>query len=134
MNDSTIQKPNPIKFAILCLLALLLVVTATAAFFAGRTRAQNQIRLSEVALIQKFLEAYKLDNGYYPAAVNNQPSSFQKYLSSLPVPASDSKCGSANQYIYEQLNSGSSYKLSFCLNSKTEGFSAGINSFGPPAN
>lgn len=135
MDQTTTVNYQAVKLIILAVIVALLLITVTAAFFSGKAKARDQIRAGDVSLIQKFLAAYKNNNGSYPqASSTNQAIGWEQYLEkwpTAPTPA-DGSCNSAeNTYKYSPLNAGASYKLTFCLGQSVSNYSSGINTAGP---
>jgi hypothetical protein len=118
-----------IKISIVIFMLFIALISLVSAFFSALPRSRDRIRVRDVALIQKFLESYKSNQGFYPSATNNQPTDWKLYLSDLPKPpTADGSCtNQANNYQYQSLNQGGSYSLSFCLGGKSGDFHAGLN-------
>ena len=132
MNEPQIQQKsnlNSIKLTIVLLIGFMLALTIGGAFFSSGSYANDQIRVMDISLIQKFLIAYKQNQGSYPLSIQGLPQGPDKYLSSFPTPpVTASNCSSAqNQYQYTTINNGQSYNLSFCLGRSVSGFHVGIN-------
>ena|SRR5581483_11238532 len=122
---------NGIKLSIICVIVFLGVVTLLFSYTSANTRAADQIRIADIGLIQKFLNQYKIDHNVYPGSVNNQPAGFEAYLEKLPQSPANSNCSSDNnKYVYESLNQGADYRLTFCLSHSAGEFHAGLNSVG----
>jgi hypothetical protein len=107
----------------------MVLVVCIWAYFSGRSRANDQIRVRDVALIEKFLESYHNDHGNYPPGVNGSPQEYQSYLEAIPLPpTTGSGCSvSDNIYQYTQVNARQSYKLTFCLGESVGNYQSGIN-------
>lgn len=121
---------HPIKLLIVLSALFLFLLTIGFSYISAVGYAQDKVALGDVVEIQKFLDQYRADTQFYPPATNGQPVGFEKYLSGIPKSAVS--CSSTqNLYLYEQLDAGISYKLSFCLNHGTSGFHSGLNSVGP---
>src|SRR5689334_4069307 len=113
------------KIVIISFITGLLLVTSVMSFFYAQSRARDQIRIKDIQILQKFLNAYKANVGFYPSATaSGQPTNWQEYLDELPVaPIADGSCAKAqNDYKYSTKNNGLSYELSFCLGHKTDGY------------
>ena len=123
-----------LKVIIISCVVLVLTLTVMIAFFSAQSQARDRIRVQDVALITKFLETYKTNQGYYPPASNGLQTDWQKYLEKLPVPPpADGSCSSTqNKYHYEVANGGLAYTLSFCLGSGAGGYHAGLNTIHNP--
>jgi hypothetical protein len=127
------QNINPIKLGVLGLIVIMLLGVTLAAFLSAQTYANDQIRISDINLLQKFLSAYKQDHGVYPISVAGKPQGSELYLQSLPTaPVAASVCSiNQNQYTYSAVSSGASYSLSFCLGNTLSGFHKGVNLITP---
>ncbi|MBX4205135.1 MAG: hypothetical protein KW788_03035 [Candidatus Doudnabacteria bacterium] len=128
-NSLTTNSALPIKVFIIGMIIVMIMLAMVAAFFSAKKIANDKIRVHDIALIQKYLEAYHGHFGVYPAAVKNAPIDWHGYLEYLPEPPrTASGCSAAeNAYQYSVSNQGQNYKLSFCLGDKTDKFSAGPN-------
>jgi hypothetical protein len=103
-------------------------------FLAGKKQARDRERLSDVSKIAGALEQYKEFNQVYPESVSGQPKNFAGYIEywpQAPTPADGTCKSSDNVYYYEQLDRGESYRLTFCLGKKTNGYGPGIASVNP---
>lgn len=118
---------NPIKAAIILTMGLIICLTLTTAYFKARGIASDRIRVGDVALIEKFLGAYKTNEGQYPAAVDGLPSGWEQYLEKLPNPpkALGNCSETQNKYTYSPLDDRQDYSLSFCLGRKVGDYAAG---------
>lgn len=135
MFENPTEATNPsgikIKLAIgLVILALLLATTAMA-FFSAQTRARDQVRIADIKQIQKFLLAYKQNEGVYPIAnVSDQPRGWEEYLESYPsapIPA-DGRCTQdQNTYKYTPQAQRQEFRLAFCLGKGIGEYSSGTN-------
>lgn len=102
----------------------------------ARNKSRDARRLSDVHQIQTALELFYNDNGHYPVAANGQPSStdggqynmnyYIRTFPQAPTPADGSCTDANNKYVYEQLNNGQDYRLTFCLGHDSGGLKAGI--------
>ncbi len=92
-------------------------------------------RLSDIRQIQTGLELFYNDNARYPSAGSNGEVSatdgsprFSTYISTYPqapTPADGSCTDTNNKYVYQQLNGGQDYRLSFCLGHNLSSYKAG---------
>jgi hypothetical protein len=109
---------NIVKLAIVAIIILMVVFSILAGFLSANSAAADQIRTTNISLIQKFLGQYKIDSGgSYPPAALDKPTGWQKYLSALPVDTLPSGCKLASAYTYNTLNDGASYQLRYCIGS-----------------
>jgi hypothetical protein len=124
---------NPIKAAIILTMGLIICLTLATSYFKARGIASDRIRIGDITLIGKFLEAYKTNEGQYPAAVSGLPSGWEQYLEKLPTPpkASGDCSETQNKYTYAPLNDRQDYSLSFCLGRKIGDYKSGPNSARP---
>lgn len=85
-----------------------------------RNSSRDTARLAHVSQIQTALRAYYRDQGVYPSALTPGSSLaagntvYMEEVPSYPLPA-DGSCADDYQYEYNQLLSGQSYELYFCL-------------------
>lgn len=130
-SSDAVSTGYPVKLMLLTLMVLMVLLTVAFAYFNSGSYVRDQIRTKDIALIQKFLEAAKTNNGAYPASVNYQAANWQNYLEFYPTaPAPDNGCGKGD-YEYTPINDRTSYQLYFCLAHKTSGFKSGINVVSP---
>ncbi|OGE82898.1 MAG: hypothetical protein A3B10_02470 [Candidatus Doudnabacteria bacterium RIFCSPLOWO2_01_FULL_44_21] len=106
-----------IEFWILIVIAVIVVLVTSLAFFSAQTEARDQIKMIDVSRIQKALKIYFDENGFYPYSNNGQPIGINNYLDFWPKPPSaDSNCSSTqSDYNYVQKNNGGDFTLTFCL-------------------
>lgn len=140
MFENPTEATNPsgikIKLAIGLIISVLLIATIILAFFSAQSATRDRIRLKDIALIQNFLEAYKISTGVYPSANGmNQPMGWEKYLQILPqapVPPDGACTHENNQYRYTTQNQRQEYQMTFCLGDSIQEYSAGLNSVKNP--
>ena len=118
---------NIVKFAITAVIILMLVFSVLLAFVTANSKAADEIRVSDIGLLQKFLNQYKTNFGSYPAAAADRPTGYKDYLSALPADPPPSGCTLPTEYVYQTSNGGSSYQLQFCLGSAVGNFKKGLN-------
>lgn len=120
-----------IEFLILICIIIVAGITLWSSYAAARAQARDEQRVIDVHLMQKALDVYFTNNGFYPYGNGiGMPQTMIDYLEPLPMPPSaDGNCTDAqNSYTYSQKSNGLDYLLTFCLGSKTDGLSAGIHS------
>lgn len=123
-----------IESIIIVLILLILGTVVLAGYFAGKRDARDAQRVSDIVQIQKALKYYYEEFGEYPQASNNMAvgvnNSFSRFISKWPTPPTpaDGNCADRyNTYTYEQLTSGESYQLTFCLGQDYNNLSAGVH-------
>lgn len=112
----------------------LLATAILATFYKVRSNMRDTQRVATITQLQDALEAYYRDEGIYPATEEVEPGSIFKsatiiYIDEVPhnpSPQDDGPCVD-NDFIYEQLDSGRSYTITFCLGHQTSNLSAGVN-------
>lgn len=115
-----------VVIAIIGILSTLAVVSLQGA----RSRARDAKRISDVRQIQTALELHLNDAGFYPEdLVAGGSISFGSNVYMYNVPAGptpvDGSCATSS-YSYDQINSGASYFIEFCLGSNVADMPAGI--------
>jgi hypothetical protein len=122
-------------FSFICL--VLVVVTGTAFVSAQRTSRDAQ-RVSDVQQIRLALKYYHDEFGHYPQSSPSyqavgSDNTFSRFISNWPTPpTADGGCtAQLNNYAYDQLNSGSSYQLRFCLGRPYGNLSGGVRTASP---
>lgn len=119
-----------VVIAIIGLLSTLSIVALNSA----RARSRDARRVSDIKQIQTALEMYYNAFNSYPAGASTSAltigSGTQIFMASIPSAPTpfDSPCTAVNNpYIYNQVTSGSSYSLSYCLGDTTGGIAAGFH-------
>ncbi|MDD4412872.1 MAG: type II secretion system protein [Patescibacteria group bacterium] len=104
----------------------ILATLATVGMKSARSKATDSKKVSEVRSVSTALEMYMMDEGQYPPDIQNKwgqplvgPTSGKTYMT-LPKQLSGSSYGSYCRgndsiYIYNWINNGTSYTLSYCL-------------------
>jgi type II secretory pathway pseudopilin PulG len=122
-----------IESLILIIMGLVLAVVVVSAYFSAKQTARDAQRVSDVVQLQKALKYHYEEFGYFPQASNNiavgVDNSFSRFISEWPKPPTpaDGQCNSQyNTYAYEQVNSGESYQIRFCLGEGYGNLKAGI--------
>lgn len=114
--------------AILITVIILVSLTLLASYFSAKSATRDRQRVIDVGLIQKALQTYFTENGFYPYGSSTLlPEGVASYVDRWPVaPAADGGCGDfENQYMYSQRSAGLDYSLGFCLGQGSGGISAG---------
>jgi hypothetical protein len=123
-----------VKTVVLILSAIIIVLVLLLAYRSATIQARNAQRLADISQIQAALKLFYDYNRYYPEAVSKQPKDITDYLEfwpKAPTPA-DGICNSqVNEYVYEQVDRGESYSLSFCIGQNTNDIPAGYYKVGP---
>jgi hypothetical protein len=96
-------------------------------------------RIADMRQVMTALEIFYNDNGRYPTATNSKPTptdgkkggfnmTFSSYLATFPqAPEKSGKCSeSENNYKYEQLEGGKSYRLTSCIGKSSGSYKPGI--------
>jgi uncharacterized protein (TIGR02145 family)/prepilin-type N-terminal cleavage/methylation domain-containing protein len=113
-----------VVIAIIGILATLAVVALQNA----RKNARDAKRIADIKQIQTALELYFNDAGAYPAEVTSSitygSNVYMATYPTAPTPADDGCSDEENTYTYNQLDSGASYSIDFCLGSQTGGLIA----------
>jgi prepilin-type N-terminal cleavage/methylation domain-containing protein len=130
-----------VVIAIIGLLATVSVVSLTSA----RSRTRDTRRISDIRQMQTALALYYHAHGEYPESNNFQPAhvvlagigtggigDFIMPTPEAPTPADGDCSTEENIYMYQQLDGGSSYQLSYCLGNDTNDLVAGL-SYAAPA-
>jgi hypothetical protein len=116
------------------------IVAASSSSASGKSRDAR--RVSDMHQVQTALELFYNDNGRYPKSSEGLPvvsdggknAKFSNYLFSVPVaptPADGNCTDEKNKYVYEQLDSGKSYRLNFCIGYDSGGLKAGVMEASP---
>jgi uncharacterized protein (TIGR02145 family)/prepilin-type N-terminal cleavage/methylation domain-containing protein len=120
-----------VVIAIIGILSTLAVVALQNA----RKNARDAKRIADVKQIQTALELYFNDAGAYPAEVTSSitygSNVYMATYPTAPTPADDGCSDEENTYTYNQLDSGASYSIDFCLGSQTGGLIAGTKQATP---
>lgn len=118
-----------IKSIVIIFTLVAILLTLGLAFRSARIQARDARRVADVKQIMDALKIYYDYNQKYPSVIEGQPKDITRYLEywpQAPTPA-DGNCNElVNQYKYEQLANGESYKLSFCLGKGADGYAAGF--------
>ncbi|MEJ0021310.1 MAG: hypothetical protein WDN47_01870 [Candidatus Doudnabacteria bacterium] len=102
--------------------------------------ADDARRMADVHQLMTGLELFYNDNNRYPASLNGTANpndgnpKWSTYISTwptAPVPAGGTCTQAQNTYTYQQLNSGQSYQLTFCLSADIAGYTAGVKTASP---
>jgi hypothetical protein len=123
-----------IRNIVLALSVIIILTVVLLGFRAGRIQARDTQRLSDVRQIQSALKLFYDYNQKYPEAVGKQPKDiigYMNYWPQAPTPTDGSCTDAQNQYVYDQLDRGESYVLSFCLGTNVEGNAAGFYQLKP---
>lgn len=101
-----------------------------------QSKTRDAIRIGHVRQIQTAMELYYNDNSIYPPALNGKPdptfkpakgTAFSQLLETYPTyptPSGPPPCDDNVIYTYARVTNNS-YKIGFCLENDTAGFSAG---------
>lgn len=132
------QKGFSIIQSVFVFLALaILVLSVFGGFVRGKQNTRDVKRISDIQHLQKALDSYHKDFGFYPVGQNGvavgKEDTFKSYVSwpNPPTPSDGSCTAEQNYYYYRSQNSGESYTLDFCLGSKVGEISAGLRQAGP---
>jgi len=94
-----------VVIAIIGLLATVVMTSLNSA----RTKGRDTRRIEDINQIKTALEMYYDSNGRYPSTASNTAALTPTYMSQVPT---DPK---GNPYLYQDVNSGSSYLLGIAL-------------------
>lgn len=100
---------------------------------AVRLKTRDLKRVLDIKQVQSALELYFSYNGVYPAevtpggAISDGNITYLSKVPSNPLPKTNSDCLSNQNYVYTQVNSGTSYTISFCLEGQTTALNSGNN-------
>jgi hypothetical protein len=113
---------NLLQALIFSFICLVLVLLTFAAYVSAQRTAKDAQRVSDVQQLRLALKYYHDEFGQYPQSSPNYQAvgtnnSFNRFLAEWPTPPGPTgNCASqSNVYAYEQLNSGGSYQIKFCL-------------------
>ncbi|MBI4049251.1 MAG: hypothetical protein HY395_00315 [Candidatus Doudnabacteria bacterium] len=120
----------------------ILIETNAPSVFSGSmnsatAKARDAKRMADVQQIRTALELFYNENGRYPAAENGQVSpndgqnnsKFSNILAiypATPTPPDGGCSENNNKYIYEQIDGGKSYSLTYCLGFDYKDYKAGV--------
>ena len=101
-------------------------------------KSRDTQRVHDIDQIQTALEAYRLAEGQYPAALtpgqalmgSTSSTTYMQVVPSNPQPWNDGNCTSSN-YIYTTTNNGYGYQIKYCLSGTTGYTAAGNKCVGP---
>jgi|GEM_PF-3744476 len=98
----------------------------------ARMRARDARRVSDVRQIQTALELYFNEAEVYPNAIKTGESiAYQNMVIMTKVPANaqpvDGDCPAQADYVYQVLEAGKKYILTYCLGAQTGEIPAGLN-------
>lgn len=134
------MKNNKQAFTLIELLVVIAIIgilstLAVVALQGARGKARDAKRITDIRQMQTALELYYTDWNEYPAAlasggsIGSGTDIYMLTVPTGPTPA-DGDCVETD-YSYQQLNSGGSYYLEFCLSGTTGSLGAGIKCASP---
>jgi len=134
------MKNNKSAFTLIELLVVIAIIgilstLAVVALQGARAKARDAKRITDIRQMQTALELYFNDWSSYPSSViagGSIGTGTEIYMLTVPTgptPA-DGECVQT-AYSYQQLNSGGSYYLQFCLSGTTGSLGAGIKCASP---
>lgn len=119
-----------VELSILIVIISLVLLVILGAYLSARVSARDEQRVVDVAAMQKALQAYFTENGFYPSGSSTLlPVGIGSYVDRWPTASSpDGNCTDLqNSYLYSQRSDGSDYSLSFCLGHKAKSISSGAH-------
>lgn len=140
LTDKTNAGFGVIQGFILIFIVFLIGMVTILAYTSARGSARDAKRISDITQLQKALKYYHEEFGYYPQASNGIAvgfdGSFSRFVSSwpnAPLPADGLCSAEHNRYFYEQINSGETYQIRFCLGGAYGPLKAGVRLAKPGA-
>lgn len=117
--------------------AISIIMTLTFVVY-GRIRrlGRDTVRVTHITQMQTALRAFYRDVGIYPTSLTtNSPlvngnTTYMEQIPGYPQPV-DGSCAGNSSYAYQQLSSGNSYQLVFCLGCDTADLKSGLNTASP---
>lgn len=133
MNKSKKEKKAGFSLVELLVVIAIIGILATLAVISlqqARKNARDAKRIADIKQVQTALELYFNDWQEYPtdliagASISHGDSNYMSVVPSGPSPADGACLSSA--YIYQQIDSGASYIIEFCLGGTTGNLEAGL--------
>ncbi len=129
-NNKTVGGFTLIELLVVIAIIGILSTLAVVSLQGARERARDTKRIADVKQIQTALELYYNDASSYPAElIVGSPISYGSNVYMYNTPAgptpADGSCATSS-YTYDQVNSGASYFIEFCLGTNVADLSPGI--------